>query len=99
MSSEGPEILAFAFNRLSIVFILNIKFQHEDSENMKTDREDTVVFNLHQIKQRNPFFLGGGGGHPVDQATISSLSSVISPNSVKYNITFTIKMYKTSRKK
>ena len=34
--------------------------KYDDSENMKTDCVNTVVFNLHQIKQRN-FSLG----HPV----------------------------------
>ena len=34
--------------------------KYEDSENVKADHVNTVVFNLHQIKRR-AFFLG----HPV----------------------------------
>ena len=40
--------------------------KYADSENMKADRVNTVVFKLNQIKRRVFlfvfFFLGGGGG-------------------------------------
>ena len=41
-------------------FIPNSKLEYDDLENIKTDHVNTVVFNLHQIKQ-SKFFLG----HPV----------------------------------
>ena len=34
----------------------NFKLKHEDSENVKADRVNTVTFNLHQMKRR-AFFL------------------------------------------
>ena len=44
-----------------------------DSENIKADRVNTVVFNLHEIKRRAflsgyicIFFFGGGGGGASD---------------------------------
>ena len=43
----------------------NFKLKCEDSENIKADRVDAVVFNLfnlRQIKRRAFFFWGGGGG-------------------------------------
>ena len=43
-------------------FISNFKLKYEDSENIKADRVNTVVFNLHQIKRRAFFFFFGGGG-------------------------------------
>ena len=51
------------------------KLKYDDLENTKTDRANTVVFNLRHIKQSKfvcffvfCFFLGGGGGgrHRVD---------------------------------
>ena len=33
----------------------NFKLKNEDSENIKTDCVDTVVYSLHQIKQMNFF--------------------------------------------
>ena len=35
----------------------NFKSKYEDSENIKADRVNTVVFNLHKIKRRT-FFMG-----------------------------------------
>ena len=32
-------------------FVSNFKLKYEDSENVKADRVNTVVFNLHQIKR------------------------------------------------
>ena len=48
------------FNRFWIA-IPNFKVKYEDSENVKADRINTVVFSLHEIK-RQAFFLG----HPVN---------------------------------
>ena len=42
-------------------FIPKFKLKYDDLENLKIDCVNTVVFNLHQIKQS--FFLG----HPVDR--------------------------------
>ena len=47
------------------LFCTKIKLKYDDLENIKTDRVNTVVFNLHEIKQVKVFFLGGGGGNPV----------------------------------
>ena len=33
----------------------NFKMKYEDSEDIKTNRVNAVVFNLHQIKQMNFF--------------------------------------------
>ena len=60
-------VLKFKFwlaiaRQTSDCFIPNFKLTYEDSENIKVDRVDTAVFNLHQIKRR-AFFLGGGGGN------------------------------------
>ena len=57
-----PEILAFGslcsvnFHPILDYVIPNLKLNYEDSENIKTNRVNTVVFNLRQIKKRN--FLG-----------------------------------------
>ena len=55
-SSVGPKILAFGshssanFQPTLDCFIPNFKLKYEDSEDIKADRVNTVVFNLHQIK-------------------------------------------------
>ena len=62
----GPENLSSRshfkanFQPVLLCFIPNFKLRYEDSENIKTDRVSTVVFNLHQIKRR-AFFMR----HPV----------------------------------
>ena len=54
-----PEILAFCSYRSANVqqilhcFIPNFKMKYEDSENVKIGRVNTVVLNLHKIKQRS----------------------------------------------
>ena len=54
----GPEILAFvshySANLQPILdcFIPNFKLKYEDLENIKADRVNTIVFNLHEIKRR-----------------------------------------------
>ena len=59
LSPAGPEVLTFRshcsakFQPILDCLIPNFKLKYEDSENMKTDGVDTVVFNLHHIKQRN----------------------------------------------
>ena len=66
LSSAGPEILAFVghcsenFQPILDYFIQNFKLKCEDSENIKADGVNTVVFSLHQIKHR-VFFLGTPG--------------------------------------
>ena len=49
----------------------NFKLTYEDSENVKADRVNTVVFNLHQIKSRADFFLGGGHLICVNETTLN----------------------------
>ena len=55
-SSVGPEILAFVshcsanFLPMLDCFTPNFKLKYEDSENLKVDHVDTIVFSLHQIK-------------------------------------------------
>ena len=58
LSSAGPEIQAFvshcSANLQPILdyFIANFKLKYENSDNVKADRVNTVVFNLHQNKRR-----------------------------------------------
>ena len=62
LSPGGSEVLAFGshfsakFQSHLDCFIPSFKLKCEDSENIKTDCVDTVLFNLHQIKQRNSFW-------------------------------------------
>ena len=42
------------------LFYTKIKLKYDDLENIKTDHGNTVVFNLHEIKQLTLFL-----GHPV----------------------------------
>ena len=66
LSSAGPEFQALVshcsanFQPILDCCIPNFKLKCEDSENIKADCVNTVVFNLHQIKRRA--FLWG---HPV----------------------------------
>ena len=61
LSSTGPEILAFGSHCSANIqpilncFIPNLKLKYQDSENMIMDCVNTVVFNSHQIKERNFF--------------------------------------------
>ena len=41
------------------LFYTKIELKYDDLENIKTDCVNTVVFNLHEIKQLK-FFFGGG---------------------------------------
>ena len=43
------------FNQFSIALYQTFKMKYEDPENIKTDRLDTVVFILRQIKQTKVF--------------------------------------------
>ena len=60
-SSAGTEILNFHWPLLSELltdfglFYTKIKLKCEDLENIKADRVDTVVFNLHQTKRQALF--------------------------------------------
>ena len=62
-STADPEILVFAshcsanFQLILNCFTSNFKLMYEDSENIKADHVNTVVFNLRQIKRR-AFILG-----------------------------------------
>ena len=66
LSSAGAEIQAYVSHCSAIFqstldcFIPNFKLKYEDSKNIKSDRINTVIFNLDQIKRR-AFSLG----HPV----------------------------------
>ena len=67
LSSTGSEILTFGshcsanFQPMLDCFIPKFKLEYDDSENIKADFVNTVVFNLCQIKRLKFFF-----GHPVD---------------------------------
>ena len=69
LSSKGSEILAFGsqcsanFQPILDCFIPNFKLKYDDLENIKIDRVNTVILNLHEIKQLKFF-----SGHPADQA-------------------------------
>ena len=62
LSSEGLKISALSshcsanFQLILDCFIPNSKLTYEDSGNIKSDRVNTVVFNLHQIKRRAFFW-------------------------------------------
>ena len=66
MSSMGSEILTFGshcsakFQPILDCFIPKFKLEYDDLENIKTDRVNAVVFNLHQIK-RSKFSFGTPG--------------------------------------
>ena len=63
LSSTGSEILTFGshcsatFRPILDCFIPKFKLEYDDSENIKTDRVNAVVFNLHQIKRLKFFFV------------------------------------------
>ena len=66
LSSTGSEILTFGshcsanFQPILDCFIPKFKLEYGDLENIKADRVNTVVFDLHQIK-RLKFFFGTPG--------------------------------------
>ena len=66
LSLTGSKILVFGsqcstnFQPVLDCFIPKFKLKYDDLENIKTDRVNTVVFNLHEIKQLKYF-----GGYPV----------------------------------
>ena len=61
LSSGGPEIAGFHshysanFPPTLSWFISNVKLKYEDSDDIKTDRENTLIFNLHD-KNRGTFY-------------------------------------------
>ena len=62
LSSAGPDITALGshysanFRPIFNWFISKVDLKDEDSENIKAERVNTVVFNLHQINRGT--FLG-----------------------------------------
>ena len=75
LSSAGPEILVFV-GRCSVKFqsILDCfmaNFKYEDSENIKADRVNTVIFNSHQSN------VGVLLGHPVELQVSKFCNSLI----------------------
>ena len=74
LSSPGPEILAFGshssanFQPILDCFIPKFKLKCDDSENIKTDCVNMVVFKIHQIKEE--IFLGH---HPIGHAVLLTL--------------------------
>ena len=62
LSSTGSEILTFGSHCSAICqpildcFIPKFKLKHDDLKNIKTDRVNTVIFNLNQIKQLKIFW-------------------------------------------
>ena len=61
LSPVGPKILVFGnhcsakFQLILDCFIPNFMLKNENSENIETDCVDTVVFKLHEIRQRKIF--------------------------------------------
>ena len=61
LSSIGSKILAFGsqfsanFQPVLDCFLPKFKLKYDDLENIKADRVNTVVFNLHQINQSTFF--------------------------------------------
>ena len=61
LSTAGPDISALGSHCLANFqpsldcFIPNFKLKYENLENIKTDVANTVIFNFHQIKQKNFF--------------------------------------------
>ena len=57
LSSTGSKILTFGshcsvnFQSILDCFIPKFKFEYDDLENIKTDRVNAVISNLHQIKR------------------------------------------------
>ena len=74
LSSSGSEILAFGsqcsanFQSILDCFIPKFKLKYDNLENIKTDGVNTVVFNLHEIKQLKIFL-----GHPVHLEFVSTV--------------------------
>ena len=62
LSSAGSKIFAFGshclanFQPILDCFIPKFKLKYDNLENIKTDRVNAVVFNLHQIKQSKFFW-------------------------------------------
>ena len=62
LSSTGTEVKAFGshcpanFHQILDCFVPNLKLNDEDSENIKADHLNTVIFNEHQIKHMNSFW-------------------------------------------
>ena len=81
-SSVGPKILTFVshclanFQPIMGCLIPNFKLKYKISENIKVDRVDTVVFNLHQIKHQVYFF--GTPGRFWDASGILALTDLAS---------------------
>ena len=69
--SKGSKILNFGSHCSANIqpildcFIPNFKLEHGELENIKADRVNTVVFNLHQIKRLKLFL-----GHPVETKNV-----------------------------
>ena len=91
--SVGSEILAFGshssakFEPILDFFMPNFKLKYEDSENMKTDRVNTVVFNLPQIKQRNVLDTRYNGQSRMEQNRCNSLTYCIVEETVSHSWT------------
>ena len=74
LSAAGPEILAFGshsmVNSQTILdcFVPNFKLKYENSENIKTDCVNTIVFNLVWIKSNRGTF----SGHPMSALVINA---------------------------
>ena len=80
LSAAGSEIVAFgshwltSFRPILNCFVPNVKLKYEDSEDIETNREITVVFNLHHVKQRNCFWDSRYTWRPVILGTLSKLT-------------------------
>ena len=74
LSTANPKILAFVtycsanFQQISDFFMPNFKLMYEDSENIKADQVNTVVFNLHQSNQTSSVYFGTPGRFDINIA-------------------------------
>ena len=92
MGLSGPEVLAFFihcsanFQPIFDCFIPNFKLKYEHPDNIKADRVNVVVFNLHQIKRR-AFF--GTPGSSRSKSRMLSLGPILrGQKGLLYNFIF-----------
>ena len=89
LSSTGSEILTFGshcsanFQPILDCFIPQFKLEYDDVENIKTDRVNVVVFNLHKIK-RLKFFLWTPG--TLRNTKLKMAAGIVYSYQLRYNL-------------